>query len=27
LPSSDPGQVVYTCPALLKLRPCGAIEI
>ena len=27
LPSSDPGQVVHTCPAPLKLRPYGAIEI
>ena len=27
LPSSDPGQVVHTCPAHLKLRPYGAIEI
>jgi len=25
LPSSDPGQVVHTCPAHLKLRPYGAI--
>jgi len=27
LPSSDPGQVVHACPAPLKLRPYGAIEI
>ena len=27
LPSSDPGQVVHTCPAPLKLRLYGAIEI
>jgi len=27
LPSSDSGQVVHTCPAPLKLRPYGAIEI
>jgi len=27
LPSSDPGQVVHTCPASLKLRLYGAIEI
>jgi len=27
LTSSDPGQVVHTCPASLKLRQYGAIEI
>ena len=27
LSSSDPGQVVHTCPAPLKLRPHSAIEI
>ena len=27
LPSSDPGQVVHTCPAPLTLRLYGAIEI
>ena len=27
LPNCDPGQVVHTCPVLLKLRPYGAIEI
>ena len=27
LQSSDPGQVVQTCPAPLKLQPYGAIEI
>ena len=27
LPSSDPGQVVHTCPAPLKLRPYGAMQI
>jgi len=27
LSSSDPGQVVHTCPAPLKLRPYGAIGI
>jgi len=27
LPSSDPGQVVHTCPAPVKLQPYGAIEI
>jgi len=27
LPSSDPGQVVQTCPAPLKLRLYGAVEI
>ena len=27
LQSSDPGQIVHTCPAHLKLRPYGAIEM
>jgi len=27
LSSSDPGRVVHTCPAPLKLRPYGAMEI
>jgi len=27
LPSSEPGQVVHMCPAPLKLRPYGTVEI